>query len=246
MHLQGHPLDLPGLVRIYQAVPLVPQPARLGLANHLHPLPAEYSIILPMPDLVGLNGVLEASVLDQPSTEAKALCIFSSERSPNVPCGHLLVVVTAAAGLGRVLGFLCYSLALDQFLGARLHLVEGLVPIHASRREEGIHKILGRCRLVDHKHSLAALRSVWAIMFNSDNFIFSHPCLRRSRRRNQIKNCDAILRLCGKLVFGRGCPRLVVAPKGKRELIRLLQRFHFFLRLFLAMVLDLGISRDAQ
>ena len=234
MHLQGHPLDLPGLVRIYQAVPLVPHPARFGLANHLVPLAAEYSIILAVPDLVRLNGVLETPVLNQASPEAKALGIFGSERSPNVPSGHLLVVVTAAAGFWRVLCFLCYSLALDEFLSTRLHLVEGLVPIHASRREEGIHEILGRCRLVDHKHSLAALRSVWAIMINSDNFIFGHTCLRRSRGRNQIKNCDAILRLCGKLVFGRGRPRLVVAPKGKRELIRLLQHFHFFFRLFLA------------
>ena len=246
MHLQGHSLDLPGLVRGYQAVPLVSHSACLGLAHHLDPLPAEYSIILPVPDLVRLNRVLETSVLDQASTEAKALGIFGSERSPNVPCGHLLVIVTAAAGLWRVLSFLCYCLALDEFLSACLHLVEGQVPIHASWREEGIHEILGRCRLIDHKHCLAALRSVWAIMFNSDNFIFSHPCLRRSRRRYQIKNCDAILRLCGKLVFGRGRPRLVVAPERKRELIRLLQRFHFFLRLFLAKVLDLGISRDAQ
>jgi hypothetical protein len=225
---------MPGLVRLYQAVPLVPHPARFGLANHLDPLAAEYSIILAVPDLVRLNGVLETPVLNQASPEAKALGIFGSEGSPNVPCGHLLVIFTAAAGFWRVLCFLCYSLALDEFLSTRLHLVEGLVPIHASRRDEGIHEILGRCRLVDHKHSLAALRSVWAIMFNSDNFIFLHPCLRRSRRRNQIKNCDAILRLCGKLVFGRGRPRLVVAPKGKRELISLLQHFHYFLRLILA------------
>ena len=157
MHLQGHPLVLPGLVRRYQAVPLVPHSACLGLANHLDPLPAEYPIILPVPDLVRLNGVLETSVLNQPSPEAKALGIFGSQGSPNVPCGHLLVIVTAAAGLWRVLSFLCYCLALDEFLSARLHLVEGQVPIHASRREEGIHEILGRCRLVDHKHSLATL-----------------------------------------------------------------------------------------
>lgn len=133
MHLQGHPLVLPGLVRVYQAVPLVPHSERLGLAHHLHPLPAEYSIILPVPDLVRLNGVLETSVLNQASTEAKALGIFGSEGSPNVPCGHLLVIVTAAAGLWRVLCFLCYCLALDEFLSTRLHLVEGQVPIHASR-----------------------------------------------------------------------------------------------------------------
>lgn len=246
VHLHGHPLVLPGLVRRDQAVALVPKSARLCLANHLDPLSAENPIILPMPDLVRLNGVLKASILNQPSTETKALGVLSSEWSPYVSSCHLLVIVTAAAGLWRVFSFLCYSLAFYQFLSACLHLIEGQVPIHAGRWEEGIHEILGSCRLVHQKHSLAALRSVWAIMFNSDIFIFCHSCLRRSRGRNQIKNCYAILRLRCKLVFSWGCPRLVVPPKGKRKLIRLLQQFLLFLRLFLGLALELGISRDTQ
>ena len=79
MHLHGHPLILPGLVRRDQAVPLVPKSARLCFVYHMDPLPAENPIILPMPDLVSLNGVLEASILNQPSTETKALGVFGSE-----------------------------------------------------------------------------------------------------------------------------------------------------------------------
>ena len=45
----------------------------------MDPLPAENPIILSMPDLVRLNGVLETSILNQPSTETKALGIFGSE-----------------------------------------------------------------------------------------------------------------------------------------------------------------------
>lgn len=97
MHRHGHPRDLPGLVRRDQAVPLVPLSEGIGLVYHLDSLAAEYSIILPVPDLVRLYGVLKASILNYPSTETKALCVFGSEGSPNVSSRHLLVVVAAAA-----------------------------------------------------------------------------------------------------------------------------------------------------